>query len=248
MQLECEACHSPLRAEDVNFDLALAKCHTCNAVYDLSARRGLGHSPAPAPTASKPAPREQVPTRARVTLPQRFHMAEDEQRTVIAWRTFDGMDRFLLVFFSALWNVPLLMLYRHLIATGASLTSLLLPLLFVGPGLFILYMTLVSFVNHTRIEVSRDKLTIHCGPLPWTENHTLSGKELAQLYVHAPANSTNTTGHSLLALDKQGRKVQLLTGLDKEQVRYLEQALERQLGIEDSPVEGEMPRRSEDAA
>ena len=24
MQLECKACHSPLRAEDVNFDLALA--------------------------------------------------------------------------------------------------------------------------------------------------------------------------------------------------------------------------------
>jgi len=250
MQLECEACHSPLRAQDVNFDLSLAKCHACDAVYDLSARRGLGHSPAPAPTASKPAPRERVPTptRARVTLPERFHMVEDEQRTVISWRTFDGMDRFLLVFFSALWNVPLLVLYRYLVSTGASMTSLLLPLLFVGPGLFILYTALVSFLNHTRIEVSRDKLTIRCGPLPWSKNHALTGKELVQLYVHEPADPTNTTSQSLLALDNQGRKVQLLAGLDKDQVRYLEQALERQLGIEDSTVEGEMPRRSEDAA
>lgn len=249
MQLECEACRSPLRAQDVNFDLALAKCHTCDAVYDLSARKGRGHDPTPAPEPTPaPAPRERVPTRARVTLPERFHMVEDEQRTVISWRPFDGMERFLLVCFSALWNVPLLVLYRHLLSTGASLTSLLLPLLFVGPGLFILHTALVSFLNRTRIEVSRDKLTIHCGPLPWSKNHVLSGKELAQLYVHEPADGTHTTGHSLLALDKQGRKVQLLTGLDKDQVRYLERALERQLGIEDSAVEGEMPRRSEEAA
>ncbi len=246
MQLECETCHTPLRAQDVHFDLALAKCHACNAVHDLSARRGRGHDPTPAPAL---APRERVPIRARVALPERFQIAEDEQRTVITWRTFDGMDRFLLVCGSAIWNVPLLLIYRHLLSTGASLTSLLLPLLFVGPGLFLVHTTLVSFLNRTRIEVSRDKLSIRCGPLPWwSKNHTLSGGELVQLYVHEPADSTQISAHSLLALDKQGRKVQLLTGLDKDQVRYLEQSLERQLGIEDSPVEGEMPRRTEGAA
>ncbi|OJT25305.1 hypothetical protein BO221_10955 [Archangium sp. Cb G35] len=245
MQLECEACHSPLRAQDVNFDLALAKCHACNAVHDLSARRGLGPSPAPA---SRPAARERAPTRARVTLPVRFHMTEDEQRTVISWRTFDGMERVLLLIVNAIWNVPLLLLYRHLLSTDTSLMFLLLPLLFVGPGLFLAHTALVSFLNSTRIEVSRDKLTIRCGPLPWSKNHTLSGKELVQLYVHEPADHTQTSTYSLLALDKHGRKVQLITGLEKEQVHYLEQALERQLGIEDAPVEGEMSRRAGDAA
>nr|QKW93851.1 hypothetical protein [Vitiosangium cumulatum] len=249
MQLECEACQSPLRAEDVNFDLALAKCHACNAVHDLSARRGRGqeHAPAlsPAP-AEDPTPRERVPTRARVTLPAQFQMQEDEQRTVISWRTFDGGERFLLILICAIWNVPLLLLYRHLLSTDASLTFLLLPLLFVGPGLYIGYVTLASFLDRTRIEVSRDKLIIHCGPLPWSKNHNLSGAELTQLYAHAPADLTHTTGYSLLALGRHDRKIQLITGLEKDQARYLEQALERQLGIEDSAVEGEMPRRSID--
>jgi hypothetical protein len=39
MQLSCEVCHTPLRAEDVRLDLAVAKCFSCNAVYDLSGRK-----------------------------------------------------------------------------------------------------------------------------------------------------------------------------------------------------------------
>ena len=47
MQLSCEVCHSPLRAEDVRLDLAVAKCHACNAVYDLSGRPLAADVPLP---------------------------------------------------------------------------------------------------------------------------------------------------------------------------------------------------------
>ncbi len=65
MQLTCEVCHSALRAEDVRLDLAVAKCHSCNAVYDLSGRKGAGHGrPAERPSL-RSAPRRHCPHASR---------------------------------------------------------------------------------------------------------------------------------------------------------------------------------------
>ena len=54
-----------------------------------------------------------------------------------------------------------------------------------------------------------------------------------------------TFTYNLFALDRKGRKVKLITGLmEKDQVLYLEQALERRLGIEDAPVDGGLATRT----
>jgi hypothetical protein len=132
MRLHCEACQAALRAEDVRFDLALAKCHLCGAVYDFASRQTRG-----IPTE---APRGLGPLRPRLYCQE---------------------------------------------ARGPSPKQV-----FPGPA-------------------------------------------------HLLASS-----YSLLGIDQQGRKVKLLSGIeDKDQVLYLEQALERRLGIEDSPVAGELASR-----
>lgn len=72
-------------------------------------------------------------------------------------------------------------------------------------------------------------------------SRTLPGRELTQLYGQEIRGNKGRVSYSLFALDKQGRKEKLLSNLDdKDQVLYLEQALERRLGIEDSPVDGEL--------
>jgi len=72
--------------------------------------------------------------------------------------------------------------------------------------------------------------------------------QLTQLYGEetAKTNKGNTTyTYNLFALDREGRKVKLLSNLtDKDQVLYLEQSLERRLGIEDAPVDGEIAVRT----
>ncbi|MDY7230752.1 hypothetical protein [Hyalangium rubrum] len=240
MQLSCEVCHSPLRAEDVRLDLAVAKCHACNAVYDLSGRKARGLS------AQRP---EKLPLRPKVALPSNFRVEEDGPTTRISWRWFNPLTHLFLAFFCIAWDGFLVVWYGiALNMEDKPIIMILFPIAHVAVGVGLTYSTLTGFVNRTRIEVNRDQLTIRHGPLPWRGNQDLPGRQLTQLYGEevARTNKGSTTySYDLLALDREGRKVKLLSGLtEKDQVLYLEQTLERKLGIEDAAVDGELARRT----
>ena len=53
---------------------------------------------------------------------------------------------------------------------GTPLIAFLLPIAHVAVGVGLTYYTLTRLMNRTRIEVSRDELTIRHGPLPWRGN------------------------------------------------------------------------------
>lgn len=235
MQMSCEVCHAPLRPEDVRLDLAVAKCHSCNAVYDLSGRKARGLTVA--------ASEQRKLVRAKAPLPKRFRVEDQDGMTRIRWRWFTPSHLFLLVF-CILWNGFLATWYGISFAVDAPLIMKLFPIIHVAVGVGLSYYTLTGFVNRTVIEVSRSQLTIHHGPLPWRGNMSEPGRQFTQLY--GEENSRTNKGHTtftydLIALDREGRKVKLLSGLtEKDQVLYLEQTLERRLGIEDAPVDGEI--------
>jgi hypothetical protein len=241
MRLHCEACQAALRAEDVRFDLALAKCHLCGAVYDFASRQTRG-----IPTE---APRGLGPLRPRAARPAHLREEENGDRTVLSWRWFRARHVFM-AFFCLFWDGFMVM---ALIGMPVHMWPVLV--LHLGTGLVLTYLTLSGFLNTTRVEASRSELTIRHGPLPWPGSRTVSGHELTQLYCQeargpspkqvfpGPAHLL-ASSYSLLGIDQQGRKVKLLSGIeDKDQVLYLEQALERRLGIEDSPVAGELASR-----
>ena len=246
MQMFCEVCGSTLRAEDVRLDLAVAKCHTCNAVYDLSGRKGRAVSP---PSELKPV------IRPKAALPQRFQVDEDGPVTRITWRWFNPVHIFM-AFFCVIWDGFLIFWYGMALSKGASgeevpLVAILFPLGHLAAGVFITYFTLAGFLNRTRVEVSRDQLTIHHGPLPWPGNKDLPGRQLTQLFgeeITRRSKNGVTVTYDLVAVNRENRKVKLLTGLtERDQVLYLEQTLERRMGIEDAPVEGEVAIRNRSA-
>jgi hypothetical protein len=187
--------------------------------------------------------------RAKAALPSRFEVEEDGTTTRITWRWFTGKT-LKLALFCVTWDSFLVFWY------GAALTQkntpwlmVVFPVLHVSVGLGLTYKVLADFLNRTRIEVNRALLTIRHGPLPWGGNQVLPGRSLAQLYgeeVISTSDDSTSVSYSLVALDRQGRKVKLLSGLEeKDQVLYLEQALERRLGIEDAPVDGEIATRTQ---
>lgn len=134
-------------------------------------------------------------------------------------RGFAGVDRFHLVF-------------------------LLFPLIHVGVGIGMTYYVLCGFVNRTVIDVSGRELRIQSGPLPWRGNSTTLPSQIAQLYreeiAHHGKNGTTYT-YQLAAALKDGKKLKLVSGLhEADQALFLEQEIERHLGIRDQPVAGEM--------
>ena len=230
MRLDCPSCQTPLRARDVRVDLALATCHACGEVHDLSERKA---SASTAPT--------KLP-RPRIKLPRSVQLELSDAGARISWRWWSFKSLFM-AFFCLAWDGFLLMWYGiALNAKNAPVVMLVFPLLHVAVGVGLTYATLAGFLNRTRLEVSRDLLTIRHGPLPWGGNQTLSGRQLKQLYVEEVTrtnkNSTQVS-YNVTALDRQGQKVKLLAGLeDKDHALFLEQELERHLGIEDAPVRG----------
>lgn len=240
MQLNCEVCRSPLRAEDVRLDIAVARCHACNAVYDLSGRKARG--------LDVPASRLKL-QRAKAALPSRFEVEDDGTTARISWRWFT-LKTLGLAAFCVFWDGFLVVWYGSTLRSpNTPTTAMLFSLLHVAAGVWITYTVLTGFFNHTRIEVNRALLTIRHSPLPWAGNRVLPGRSLAQLYgeevVSRSRNGTSIT-YNLVALDREGRKVKLLTGLEeKDQVLWLEQTLERRLGIEDVPVDGELATRTQ---
>jgi hypothetical protein len=110
-------------------------------------------------------------------------------------------------------------------------------------GLSLIYIVLSGFLNKTYIKVSHQNLNIKHGPVPHRGMNMISS-QIRQLYckekIQRSRNSTSTS-YEVRAATVEGKDKKLLKGLEKsEQALYLEQEIERFLGIKDQIVSGEI--------
>jgi hypothetical protein len=102
------------------------------------------------------------------------------------------------------------------------------------------YIILALLLNRTRLAISGSALSLTQGPLPWKGNRTIPLSQVSQLFVmrHCVENSTS---YSLNAqLTDSSRTVVWKEISDLSVARFCERALERELDIENLPVEGEL--------
>ncbi len=161
---------------------------------------------------------------------------------------------FLLVF-CVLWNGFLVMWYSKAgsiidwskgldALAGPEAMFVLFPLLHVAAGIGITWFTACSFVNRTMIDVSPREIRVRIGPVPWPGNRAVAPAQVAQVYreeiVRHTKNGQSITYQLSVAL-KDGKKLKLVSGVNAaDQALYLEQEIERHLGIRDQAVVGEM--------
>ena len=100
-----------------------------------------------------------------------------------------------------------------------------------------------GWMNRTHILVSREKSAVRHGPIPWIGNKQLEVSNLKQLY--AKENRSQSDGdtsklYEVHAITHNDLNIKLVSGLKtSEQALYIEQEVEKYLGIEDTPVKGE---------
>lgn len=198
------------------------------------------------PTESQP-----KPPLPRAEPPSRIQLEEDGSTTRVSWAWFTG-DTGLAWLFCLLFNGFWGYWYSQVLSEeDVPWLTAVGGLLFAGPCLAMAYWLLLRTFNRTYIEVSRNLLTLRHGPLPWRRTRALPGRSLRQLYVEkvvsafVDSSDNHIVTYNLMALDREGRQVTLVTGVeDKEEALYLEQLLEGRLGIEDAPVDGEVATRA----
>lgn len=178
--------------------------------------------------------------------PERLRIDTTADGFSFSWRWFKLSHVFML-FFSILWFGFLFAWYAGVGSLQESndpisTLFLFLPLVHVGVGFLLLYAAVCGFINSTEIRLESEQMRIRHFPLPWLGKRSLPKSEIKQLYVRQRARRTKhgiQISYELYALNHENRALKLIKGLDADECRYLEQALEKHLGIQNKEVPGE---------
>jgi hypothetical protein len=223
--LLCPACAAPIRQEDVHLAAGLATCSGCGAQMNLTTRFSADEAP--------------VQRRAPVALPKgmTFEKTLHGVQITRAWFTPAAIG---LLLFCVFWDGFLVFWYFTVVKTGAPDIAKLLPIVHVLVGLLLSYFAAASFVNRTRVTVERGVLDIRHAPLPWPGPRGLGTAQIRQLFckrhVSRSKNGLRISWQLWAVTDAETRR-KLLSGLELDQALYLEQEVEKALGIQDRPLE-----------
>lgn len=244
--LKCPTCGAQIPAIDMNLSTMYARCRECQSLVDLEAAADAAPVPRDSITGAvlmrdgslAPAPPLPVPLPERLTV----YTAGGGLRIERRWYAWTAI---FLTAFCVMWFGFLGFWYVMAFGTGQT-ALMLLPLLHVAAGLYLAYFTAAMFVNTSEIVVANGILTVRHGPLPWFGNREIPTDSLEQLYcqehISRSRNGTTVT-YSVRARGRDGRLVKLVTGLpQRDQAMYIEQEVERHLGIADRPVSGQVRR------
>lgn len=227
--LTCPQCGSSYRAEDLDAARGVLTCRYCRS---LTLFRGT--------PASDPVQRP----RPAVELPRRFTVEDGLQGLVIRRRWFQPSFVFL-AGFCVIWNGFLFAWYSFA-GPEAPLLVLVFPALHVALGLGLTYFTLAGFLNTTTIQVGADSIQVRHAPLPWPGVAHIPAMRVTQLFckerIHRGKNGSRSTYEVWAVLD-DGPTKKLVSGLDEpDQALFVEQRVEKALGLADRPMPGELPR------
>jgi len=264
MQINCRVCGQPIRGEDVNIAAAVAKCNSCQAVFQLQAPQhtmgnmaqmpGYAAPPSGGPWGGMmPVGGSYGPstTRGAVPMPPGITV-EAIGSDLTIHRSWFGWGAVFLVFFCLIWDTVVSAfiiggVFGMFHGVGPmGILFLLIPGLFAVIGLLMTYYCLCCFVNSTTIRANQGELTVSHGPLPWFGGVLMPSSEVTQFYVseqvHHHKRSISYT-YSVEMFLRSGIRQKLVENLeDATQALYIEQQLEGHLKIADQRVAGELPR------
>ena len=233
IEVKCEKCGGRVAAEDVNLDRLVARCRSCNTLFDCSSQlpvSGAGRS-------LESVERGEVPCPANLVRESRG------SELLLRYSWFNAGIVFL-TFFCIAWDGFLIFWY------GIALSQphipwimVLFPICHVAVGVGLTYTVLCGYLNKTEIQVNRNQLRVRHYPLPWPGQLSLPTHDVEQLFSVEIRGNKGARSYQVCALLRGGRKVMFLrsTG-SSDRALYVEQQIESFLGIKDRPVGGELPR------
>jgi len=107
-------------------------------------------------------------------------------------------------------------------------------------GLVLIYSTVASFVNRTKVSAIKGFLEVKHRPLSSAGNTVINAEDISQLYCIEKTKKKDNNPTYEVRVVRNGKNITLLSGLNvPEQAIYVEQELEAFLGIQDRPIRGE---------
>ncbi len=230
----CRNCGAGLEADKIDRSLRVITCSHCGGMHDMpdeSVQHSAGvQNSINSKTSSPKLERQEVP------LPNRFKVNRTPQGLEITWRVGRLLEGLVLL----------------IVAGGFTYVAMMQGLYFlIAVSVGLVYTAAVRTFNEHRIRTGSNSLQVTQGPLPWLGARKLDVSDIAQLFSTEYETRIQTGGdgdrrtevhkrYYLSAQTKAQKRVKLLSGLaDPLQALWLEQEIERSLGIRDERVAGE---------
>lgn len=230
--LLCPHCSAPLQVHPKAVFLVCSYCGTHLQVEGTEGARRLAID-------------QGMAERAPVGLPAKFAVERLGNRLTLHWRWWTPA-LFFMLFFCIAWDSFLVFWYSMAVGTSAPWIFVVFPIAHVAVGVVITYATLAGFINSTTVEIGQGILRVAHGPLPWQGNQSLNTADVDQLYCTRSASKSEDSeslSYNVMVRTKTGRNVKLVSRLeDLDQALYIEQEIERHLGIADKAMSGEVTR------
>jgi hypothetical protein len=231
MRLNCPECNTPIFADDINLVKTIAKCKSCNNLFDFN---NIFADPKTFPTRY----------RKEIVIPPGIEVLHlmSELEIMIKWRR---SAKTFTLFFALFWNVFIGVMSIFMLALGEIFPILfLIPFLLVG--VYLIYASLGYALNTSYITVDDQRLSVTHKPINFLiqKDKHFSPTEIEQLFVRKyEVGKTNGQPVYAYAVDlilKSGKKHTLVKELHSvEYARYIEQEIEYYLKIKDRPADGE---------
>jgi len=230
VQIHCKSCGSEVAADGINIEKMVAKCSACNAVFGFADQAEAGANGA----------RERPP----VLTPRNTRVEREGADLTITFRWF-RLAYLPMVALSIAWTVGVRRLYQAALSPGVSLEGRLLVLLVAVASICAVYVAVAGLLNSARLTANGYALTLRHGPLPAPGGRTIPTSDIEQLFctrrVSWIASRVGATTYCVHVTRKDGVTLKLLSGLsDSDQALFIEQEIEKRLGIEDRRVRGEL--------
>lgn len=231
--MRCKVCQTEVPSANINLQRMVAKCPSCKVEFDFINTDYLNEPPIP--------PGTQVPK------PQSIELYDRLGRSELSFRWLSGAH-IVLALFAVVIDGSCLFWY-HFFLRNPDITWLMFffPILHGAAGMLVTYLMLGGLLNRTWIMLEDDILLIRHRPLPWTGNRDLEVAKIAQLHceMQLSKDAEGNISHSyhLNAVLKDGTRIPLLSnGRDREELRFIEQQLNKWLNMQERPGLGAAPK------
>lgn len=231
MKIKCQSCFREIPADNISLSNLMAKCSRCNAVFSIAV-----DEKAPSKFNSQHQNELEVP------LPEGLNLSHTNQglRIVRKWRI--GVVWFM-VFFTIFWNLFIIGWMMAAYYSGAIIMAAF-GSLHAAIGIGLAYSTVAMLFNKTIIDITHDSLSISIGPVPWFGSKVIRSYDIKQIYCkehfsHSSNRSGPSINYTVHAVLQDGSQQQVSRNLqNSQQALYIEQEIEKFLGIEPQHVKG----------
>ncbi|MBL1241725.1 MAG: hypothetical protein COB13_007730 [OCS116 cluster bacterium] len=156
------------------------------------------------------------------------------------WR---GISTIFLTIFSLIWLYGVTLFTIDIFSHEPEAMNMLIGLFLAVMSWFIFYSTLSNWVNSTDVFVSKNVVEIKFGPVFWPGNKRFELDDVKQFYVKTRITSSaksRQVSYQLRFIEKNDNDMVLIEGSAiKEYLLFVEQEIEKHLGIKDVKISEE---------